>query len=144
MQTKKIIKKTLLILVSIIVLFFAILLYHIITIKPEVTENQNLQVSRIDFKTPLDSLQAKQVCKDLRTIKGLTSDSIIVKNNVVVYFHNNSITNSSKVFNQLMAKRNYDAVRFLVTDSLANKKVCPVDHDSFSYKLSKSINHFFN
>ena len=112
MQTKKIIKKTLLILVSIIVLFFAILLYHIITIKPEVTENQNLQVSRIDFKTPLDSLQAKQVCKDLRTIKGLTSDSIIVKNNVVVYFHNNSITNSSKVFNQLMAKRNYDAVRF--------------------------------
>ena len=43
-----------------------------------------------------------------------------------------------------MAKRNYDAVRFLVPESLATKKVCPKDWNSFSYKLSKNAIHFLD
>ncbi|MES2240788.1 MAG: hypothetical protein V4497_11085 [Bacteroidota bacterium] len=137
-------KKGLLIVAGIAALFIAILLFHIITAKPAVYENANLQVSRIDFKSNIDSLQAKQICADLRTIKGLTSDSIIVKRNVVVYFHNNRITNSEKVFNELMSKRPYDAQRYILPANLANKEVCPMDQNSISYKLSKSINQFFN
>lgn len=126
------------------VLFFAILLFHIITAKPAVYETPNLQVSRIDFKTNIDSVQAKQICSDLRSIKGLTSDSIIVKRNVVVYFHNNKITNSQKVYDQLMAKRQYDAQRYILPENLANKEVCPVNQNSLSYRLSKKVNQFFN
>jgi len=144
MKTYKIIKKGLVLLGGIALLFIAILLFHIITAKPAVYETPNLQVSRIDFKSNIDSVQAKQICADLRSIKGLTSDSIIVKRNVVVYFHNNKITNSEKVFNELMSKRHYDAHRFLVPANLANKEVCPMDQNSFSYKLSKTINQFFN
>lgn len=140
----KTIKKVLIVISGIGVLFIAILLFHIITAKPAVYENANLQVSRIDFKSNIDSLQAKQICADLRTIKGLTSDSIIVKRNVVVYFHNNKITNSEKVFNELMSKRPYEAKRFVLPASMANKEVCPIDQNSVSYKLSKSINQFFN
>jgi hypothetical protein len=55
----------------------------------------------------------------------------------VVYFHNNSITNSEKVYNELMAKRPYEAERFILPANLANKEVCPVDQNSFGYKLSK-------
>jgi hypothetical protein len=144
MKTYKIIKKGLVLLGGIALLFIAILLFHIITAKPAVYETPNLQVSRIDFKSNIDSVQAKQICADLRSIKGLTSDSIIVKRNVVVYFHNNKITNSEKVFNELMSKRPYEAHRFLVPANLANKEVCPMDQNSFSYKLSKTINQFFN
>ncbi|MEN9907777.1 MAG: hypothetical protein RLZZ540_918 [Bacteroidota bacterium] len=140
----KTVKKVVIVVVGIGVLFIAILLFHIITAKPAVYENANLQVSRIDFKSNIDSLQAKQICTDLRTIKGLTSDSIIVKRNVVVYFHNNKITNSKKVFNELMSKRAYEAKRYVLPASMASKEVCPMDQNSFSYKLSKSINQFFN
>lgn len=138
------IKKGLYILGGILVLFVAILLFHIITAKPAVYENPNLQISRIDFKSNIDSLQAKQISDDLRTIKGLTTDSIIVKRNVVVYFHNNKITNSKKVYDELMAKRPYEAVRFILPEDMANKEVCPIDQNSFSYKASKTINQFFN
>lgn len=140
----KTVKKVVIVVAGIGVLFIAILLFHIITAKPAVYETPNLQVSRIDFKTNIDSLQAKQICADLRTIKGLTTDSIIVKRNVVVYFHNNKITNSEKVFNELMSKRPYEAQRFILPANMANKEVCPVDQNSVSYKLSKSINQFFN
>ena len=144
MKTTKIIKKALWTVLIITGLFFAILIFHIITAKPAVYESANLQVSRIDFKTNIDSVQAKQICADLRSIKGLTSDSIIVKRNVVVYFHNNKITNSEKVYNQLMDKRDYDAKRYILPENLANKEVCPVDQNSYSYKLSQKANRFFN
>lgn len=144
MKINKIIKKGLWMGLIITVLFFAILLFHIITAKPAVYETPNLQVSRIDFKTNIDSLQAKQICSDLRSIKGLTSDSIIVKRNVVVYFHNNKITSSKKVYDELMAKRHYDAQRYILPADLANKEVCPMDQNSLSYKLSQKINQFFN
>jgi len=140
----KTVKKVLIAVAGIGVLFFAILIFHIITAKPAVYENPNLQISRIDFKSTIDSAQAKQICADLRSIKGLTSDSIIVKRNVVVYFHNNKITNSEKVFNELMSKRPYEAERFILPANMANKEVCPVDQNSFAYKASKTINQFFN
>lgn len=144
MKTNKIIKKGLFMLCGIAGLFIAILLYHIITVKPPDYDTPNLQVSRIDFKSHIDSLQARQICADLRSIKGLTSDSIIVKRNVVVYFHNNKITNSEKVFNELMAKGRYDAKRYILPANLAGKEVCPMDQNSLSYKLSQKINRFFN
>jgi hypothetical protein len=98
MKTNKIFKKVLWAGLTIVVLFIAIFIFHIITAKPAVYDTPNLQVSRIDFKSNIDSVQAKKICADLRTIDGLTSDSIIVKRNVVVYFHNNKVTNSEKVY----------------------------------------------
>ena len=144
MKINKTIKRGLLAVLVLVLLFFGILIFHIITAKPAVYESPNLQVSRIDFKTIIDSAQAKQICSDLRSIKGLTSDSIIVKRNVVVYFHNNKITNSKKVYDELMAKRNYDAQQYVLPANLADKEVCPIAQDSFSYKIAKSINRIFN
>lgn len=144
MKINKFIKKGLWTGLIILVLFFAIFLFHIITAKPAVYESPNLQVSRIDFKTNIDSVQAKQICSDLKSIKGLTSDSIIVKRNVVVYFHNNKITNSKKVFDQLIAIGHYDAQRYILPENLAGKEVCPVNQNSLSYRLSQKLNRFFN
>lgn len=144
MQINKTIKKVLWATMITFALFFAILVFHIITAKPAVYESPNLQVSRIDFKENIDSVTAKKICADLRSIKGLTSDSIIVKRNVVVYFHNNKITDSKKVYDELMTKGNYIAERYILPANLASKEVCPVDQNSFSYKMSQKINRFFN
>jgi hypothetical protein len=144
MRINKTIKKVLWAATITFALFFAILVFHIITAKPAVYESPNLQVSRIDFKENIDSSAAKKICADLRSIKGLTSDSIIVKRNVVVYFHNNKITDSKKVYDELMSKGNYDAERYILPANLASKEVCPVDQNSFSYKMSQKINRFFN
>lgn len=144
MKINKYIKKGLWTVMAVTILFSAILLFHIITAKPAVYDTPNLQVSRIDFKADIDSAQARQICADLRSIKGLTSDSIIIKRNVVVYFHNNKITSSKKVYTQLMDKRHYDAQPYILPENLASKEVCPMDQNSLSYKLSQRINHFFN
>lgn len=144
MKINKTLKRGLWSVLVIVVLLLSVMLFHIITAKPAVYESPNLQVSRIDFKTTIDSVQAKQICSDLRSIKGLTSDSIIVKRNVVVYFHNNKITNSKKVYDELMAKRPYEAQRYILPANLANKEVCPMDQNSFSYKMAKSLNQIFN
>ncbi len=132
-------------ILGIFLVLFLILIYHIATAKPVVLEQPYLQVSRIDFAEPLDAAQAKQVCKDLRSIKGLTSDSIIVKRNVVVYFHNNQITNSKKVFEELMAKGKYNAKPYFVSKEVASRSVCPaMKGNSFSYRFSREVQRIFN
>ena len=144
MKMNKNLKIGLKVVSGIAVLFVAILIYHIATAKPAVYENANLQVSRIDFKTDIDSVEAKKINHDLRTINGITSDAIIIKRNVVVYFHNNKMTDSKQVYAELMSKGTYDARRFILPENLANKEVCPMDPNSFTYRLSQQINHFFN
>jgi hypothetical protein len=66
MKINKTLKRGLWFVLIIVVLFLSIMLFHIITAKPAVYESPNLQVSRIDFKTTIDSVQAKQICSDLR------------------------------------------------------------------------------
>lgn len=144
MKINKKLKIALLSVLGIIVLFFAILVFHIATAKPIVHENATIQVSRIDFNKPFDSLSTIDITKNIKNIKGVKSE-VIVKRNVVVYFHDNKITNSKKVFAQLMAMGDYKAKRFIIPASLASKSVCPaMNKNSFNYKFSKAIQRIFN
>lgn len=144
MKINKKIKIALLSVLGIIVLFFAILVFHIATAKPVVYENATVQVSRIDFDKPFDSLSAIEIKKKIKSIPGVKSD-VIVKRNVVVYFHDNRIADSKKVFTQLVAMGNYKANRFVIPASIASNGVCPVmNKNSFKYKFSKAIQRIFN
>jgi len=123
-------------------LLFIILVAHIATAKP--IENAHIQISRIDFDQPLDTTMASQIKDQLHAIPGVKSD-IIVKNNVVVYFHDNTVANSQQVFDQLMKKGDYKAQRFVVPAELANAQVCPViKKDSWSYRFSSFVQGIFN
>ncbi|SEP73000.1 hypothetical protein [Flavobacterium urocaniciphilum] len=141
MRINKKIKIFLLSILGIFVLLFAILVYHIANARP--IENATIQISRIDFDKPFDSLSTILIKEQLHSIKGVKSD-IIVKNNVVVYFHDNQIVNSKKVYTELMNKGDYNAKRFILPASLANNQVCPVmKKDGFKYKFSKFIQSIF-
>ena len=129
-------------LLGITLLLFIILIAHIATARP--LENATVQVSRIDFDKPFDSVRAVEVQKNIRSIPGVKSD-VIVKRNVVVYFHDNRVADSKKVFNQLMQLGDYKAQRFTLPASIENKQVCPVmNHNSFYYKFSTTVQHIFN
>lgn len=142
MKINKTVKRIALSLLGVVVLLFGILVYHIANARP--VENATIQISRIDFAQPFDSLSAVAIKEKLHSINGVKSD-IIVKENVVVYFHDNTIADSQKVYDELMTKGDYKAERFLLPPSLANKQVCPVmKKDSFKYKFSKFIQGIFN
>ncbi|WP_298395513.1 hypothetical protein [Flavobacterium sp.] len=140
----KINKKVKIVLFSILgigLLFFAILVYHIANARP--IENATIQISRIDFDKPFDSLGTVDIKEKLHSIKGVKSD-IIVKNNVVVYFHDNTIADSKKVYNELMSKGDYKAERFVLPASMANQQACPViKKDGLSYKFTKLVQSIF-
>lgn len=125
-----------------ILLLFVILVAHIATAKP--ADNATIQVSRIDFDKPFDSIAAIDIKEKICSIPGVKSD-VLVKRNVIVYFHDNKVTNSKKVYDQLMTMGSYKAERFLVPVNLANKQVCPVmNHDGPYYKFSQTVHQIFN
>jgi hypothetical protein len=129
-------------ILGIFLLLFIVLVVHIASIKP--IDNPTVQISRIDFDKEFDSIGAIEIQKKLHEIPGVKTDIVVVRN-TVVYYHDKKIANSKKVFDQLMAKGNYKAERFLVPDSLANKKVCPaMDENSYKYKFSRFIQRIFN
>lgn len=123
-------------------LMFMILVYHIATARP--IENATIQVSRIDFDKPFDSMAAVDIKQKLHDINGVKSE-IIVKRNVVVYFHDNKVADSKMIYDQLMQTGHYKAERFILPEGMANKQVCPVmNKDGISYKFTKFIQGIFN
>lgn len=139
---KQIIKKIVLALLLIAVLLFGITVYHIASKKP--IDNATVQISRIDFEQPFDSISAIDIQKKLHQIPGVKTDMVVVRN-TVVFYHEKKIANSKQVFDQLMLKGNYKAERFLVPDSIAKKSVCPaMPEDGFKYKFSKFVQSIFN
>lgn len=142
MRINKKVKITLLSILGFFLLMFVILVYHIATARP--VESATIQVSRIDFDKEFDSASTADITQKLHTIPGVKSE-IIVKRNVVVYFHDNRVADSKKIYDELMKTGHYNAQRFILPASFANKQVCPVmNRDGFSYKFSKFIQGIFN
>lgn len=132
-------------ILGIVLMLFVVLVVHIATAKPVEIDNATMQISRIDFKEPLDSLKSKEIHRNLKSISGVKNVRITAEKGVAVFFHDNRIVNSEQVFEQLQDKGNYKAERFVISDELAAKKVCPaMNTDSFSYKFSRGIQRIFN
>ena len=126
-------------------LLVIVLVVHIATAKPVVYDNASMQISRIDFQEPLDSMKIKEIHRNLKSIPGFINDSYNIQNNVVVFFHNNKIADSKKIYDALMEKGKYKATRYILPSNLKDKQVCPVIQEgSFSYYFSKGIQRIFN
>lgn len=145
MTTRKKIKIAIGSVLGIILLLFAVLVIHIATAKPVQLDNASLQISRIDFKEPIDSLKAKEIHRAMKSIVGVKNPKFYPEKNVLVYYHDLKVVNSEGVFNQLMSKGDYKAERLVIPVDIASRKVCPaMDQDSFSFKFSRGIQRIFN
>lgn len=132
-------------ILGVFVVLFVVLVVHIATAKPLIYDNATLQLSRIDFKEPIDSLTAKQINRDMKSIPGVKNPSVFAEKKVVVFYHDIKVANAEQVYNQLMSKGTYKAERFIVPAKIAANKVCPVmNEDSFSFKFSRGIQLIFN
>ena len=145
MKMNKNVKITLGSILGLFLILSAVLVVHIVNAKPLIIDNASLQISRIDFKEPIDSLKAKEIHRNLKSIPGVKSDRLNAQTGVLVYFHDMKIANSEYIFNKLVALGNYNAERYILPELLANKTACPVmSEDSFSYKFSRGIQRIFN
>jgi hypothetical protein len=145
MRINKKLKIALLSILGIFLVLFTILVVHIATAKPVVIDNASLQISRIDFKEPIDSLKAKEIHRNMKSIPGVINPKFYPEKNVLVYYHDMKILNSEQVFKSLMSKGDYKAERLVIPANLASKGVCPVmKEDSFSAKFSRGIQRIFN
>ena len=143
MKINKTVRRIVLGVSATVFLLFIILVAHIATAKP--IDNKTMQISRIDFLEPIDSLKAKEIHRNIKSIAGVKNDKLNIEKRVMVYWHDNQITDSKNVYQQLMAKGNYKAKRFEIPAELAAKQVCPVmNKDGFSYKFSRGIQRLFN
>lgn len=130
---------------GVIFLLFLMLVYHIVTVKPLVYDNPTMQISRIDFQEPIDSIKMKTIHHQLKSIPGFINDSYNLETGVLVYFHDNRVADSKKIFYELMRKGNYKATRYILPKELAYNKVCPVmDEGSASHTFTKLVRNIFN
>ncbi|WP_448607449.1 hypothetical protein [Paenimyroides ceti] len=130
---------------GIILILFVILVVHIATAKSVELDNNTLQISRMDFNKPLDSLERKQILSDLKSIPGVKKEHLNMETGVLVYYHDNTIISAKEVWEQMVAKRNYSVAQYVVSAEAASKQVCPVGNsDSFSYKFSRGVQCLFN
>ncbi|MDI1254621.1 MAG: hypothetical protein PSV16_00845 [Flavobacterium sp.] len=132
-------------LLGVFLLLFVVLVVHIALAKPVAVDNATLQISRIDFKEPIDAAKEKEIHRNMKSIPGVINPKFFPGKNVLVYYHDMKIANSEQVFNQLMAKGNYKAERLIIPVNIAAQKVCPaMNQNSFSYKFSRGIQRIFN
>lgn len=132
-------------LLGVFLLLFVVLVVHIATARPVQIDNATLQISRIDFKEPIDPLKAKEIHRNMKSIAGVKNPKFFFGKNVLVYYHDMKIVNSGQVFNQLMSKGNYKAERLVIPVDIASRKVCPaMNQDSFSFKFSRGMQRIFN
>ncbi|TGD58741.1 hypothetical protein [Flavobacterium humi] len=126
-------------------ILFIILIVHIATATKVVYDNATIQISRIDFTPPVDPLEAKDIHRNLKSIPGVQHDKLNTETGILVYFHDNRITNAQKVYDQLMTKGHYKAKPYIISQEMASKSVCPImDTESYSYKFSKFIQNIFH
>ena len=130
---------------GIFLILFVVLVVHIATAKPLVIDNASLQISRIDFKEPIDSLKAKEIHRNLKSIPGVKTDRLNRETGVLVFFHDLKVVDSKYIYDKLIAMGNYKAERFTLPKELEIKMACPVmNEDSSSYKFSRGIQRIFN
>lgn len=133
-------------LLGLFIAFNAFMVWHILdmTKKANNVDNRTIQISRIDFEKPFDSLSTIDIKSKLASIEGVRKRITVVRN-VVVYRHDNTVTNSKKVYDELMTKGSYKANRFVLPANLAGKEVCPaMKKDGFYYNYTQLVLRIFN
>jgi hypothetical protein len=139
MKKRKIIKITLISL-SVVVLLFAVLIVHIaLVMKPKNVEN-NIQLSRIDFKQPVDSAEAVKMVSFVRHLDGVDNAVFNPKSGILICGFYNQKQNAQNVYDKLMAYGHYKAERFMV-GAADEIKGCPAmgADKSFIYTMASSL-----
>lgn len=146
MNTRKLIKITVWSCSIALVLFIALVVHVYLVTKPVKYDNNDLQLSRIDFKQGLDSAEAVRVRSFVAHLPGVVNAMYNFKDNNLVYGYTLGKQTSENVYNQLIAF-GYEGERYVVTEEMA-KGGCPAgmgkNKDSFVYRCSAVLYKMLN
>ncbi len=129
---------------SVFILLCAVLVVHIYLVtKSHKSKGDTRQLSRIDFKQPVDATEASKIRSFVKHLNGVQSTFFNVDNGILVYTYLRDKQTSENVYNQLIKFGNYKAERFKVDESAPTG--CPIiDKKSFTYTVSSYIQKLFN
>ncbi len=111
---------------SIAALFFIVLGIHIYMVTSQYKKTElHQQLSRIDFKQPVDSSEAIKIQGFVSSLEGVHKTYFNYKDAILVYLFDIDKQTSQKVFDRLVAFGNYKAERYIV-DAGTMSSGCPV------------------
>lgn len=131
---------------TISLLLFVTLVVHIAMVSnPKNKAHYGVQLSRIDFNSPLDAKQADEVCSYLKSIKGVGSIMYSKENNNIVFAHQLDVISGQEVYEKLVAEKHVDAKRFYLTpEEIAKTAKCPVmNNKSVLMSLAHKVQIYF-
>ncbi|QSS97603.1 hypothetical protein [Psychroflexus sp. ALD_RP9] len=143
MNVRKLLKRTAIGLFASFFILVIILIVHIINVTPESIDNPTLQISRIDFESSLDRNTENQIKSQLKSLPAVKSWRINNDTGVLVFFYDNRYLQSQDIVSQIDKNTNLHPKLYKLSDSLAQRKVCPVDQNSFAYHFSKGVQRIF-
>jgi len=144
MNIRKLLKRTLIGLFASLFIMVFVLIIHILNVTPESIDNPTLQISWIDFETSLDRNEENQIKSQLKSLSAVKSWRINKETGVLVFFHDNRYLESQDVASHIDVNTKLNPKLYKLPDSLAQKKFCPVNQDSFAYHFSKGVQRIFN
>lgn len=131
---------------SIAILFslLILLLAHIQMVKPKY-DNNELQLSRIDFKQTIDSTQAVKIRSFVCHLPGVKNAVINHEHNTLVIGYLNNLQTADNLFEAVVKHSSYNAVKF-VPEPGVQQGGCPVgmDKNSLLVKMSDAMYNWFN
>lgn len=145
MNRKKIIR-----IVSVVsgvaLLLFVVLVVHIAMVtNPKDKPYYGIQLSRIDFKTPLDSQQVNEVSAFVKSINGVGNTMYNYEYHNLVFSHQLGEVSGQEVYEKLVSEKHVDATRFYLTpEEIAKTAKCPVMTDkSVLMSLAHKVQLYF-
>lgn len=143
---RKMIRWTVITLSVFVVLFFALGIHlYYVTDNFYQPKGPQLQLARIDFQQPVDSLQGAEIQRCVNNIDGVQKSYFNLHDDILVYSFYAGEQNTEQVYNLLMHSGAYEARRFVVDETQAAAG-CPVMGKETSGLLNvyKTIFSVFN
>lgn len=121
-------------LLSLTFIFLFVLIAHIyVATHKNKNDQRHRQLSRIDFKQPIDQAEANKIRSFVAGMEGVDATFFNIQQGTLVYTYAEGRQTSENIFNQLIQFGKYKAQRYMVTsDQAANG--CPVIGNDNSLK----------
>ncbi len=143
-QRKKIIKFFAYTLGVLIVAFLAIAI-HVASIQQSyASSNPAMQLSRIDFTAPVDSLSANRIKGSIQHMESVQHAYFNIPDGIVVYSHNPKVLSAETVYDRIQQEFPFAAKRFVVDAEMAASG-CPITgQNSIFTKAGNLLVSIFN
>jgi len=128
------------------VLFVLLLLTHIVIMVKSmpILVYPTLQLARVDFKEPLDSLSIRRIRNQVASQKGVESTYYNPKDDILIYTFDNRLNNAHSIYDKAIIPSGYASERYVVT-AKDLQQGCPVlNNNSFYGKLTALVAKIVN